>query len=49
MASIDVVNWENSKVSQVKLAPEVFEKPVNKDLMHTVVNWQRAKKKARHS
>lgn len=38
----DVLNWEKKKVGQVDLSPEVFEKPVRKDLLHTVVRWQLA-------
>ena len=45
MANMDVVNWKNSKVGQVNLSPEVFEKPVDKGLIQTVVRWQLAKRR----
>ena len=37
-----VLNWDKKKVGEVTLAAEVFEAPVRKDLMHTVVKWQLA-------
>lgn len=42
MATIDVLNWKNKKVDSLDLSPEVFEKPVNIELMQTVVKWQLA-------
>lgn len=37
-----VYNWDKKKVGEVELAAEVFEAPVRKDLLHTVVRWQLA-------
>ena len=45
MASVDVISLDNSKVGKADLNPEVFEVPVRKDLMHTVVKWQLAKRR----
>ncbi len=42
MATVDVLNWKNKKVESMDLSPEVFEKPVNIELMQTVVKWQLA-------
>lgn len=45
MATIDVLNWKNSKVGQVDLAADIFERPVRKDLLQTAVKWQLAKRR----
>lgn len=45
MATIDVVNWKNSKVDQMDLSADIFERPVRKDLLQTVVKWQLAKRR----
>ncbi len=37
-----VLNWDKKKVGEVTLTPEVFEGPVRKDILHTVVKWQLA-------
>src|SRR3954451_9311903 len=42
MATVDVVNWEKKKVGQVDLQSKVFEAPIRRDLLYTVVRWQRA-------
>ena len=45
MANVAVYNWNKEKVSEIDLSSEVFEAPVRKDLMHTVVKWQLAKRR----
>lgn len=45
MANVAVYNWNKEKVGEVDLASEVFEAPIRKDLMHTVVKWQLAKRR----
>lgn len=45
MATVDVLNWENKKVGTVDLEASVFEAPVRKDILHTVVRWQLAKRR----
>jgi large subunit ribosomal protein L4 len=42
MATVAVLNWEKKKVGEVELSAAVFEQPVRKDLLHTVVRWQLA-------
>ncbi len=37
-----VYNWDKKKVGEVTLAADVFDGPVRKDIMHTVVKWQLA-------
>lgn len=46
MATIAVYNWEKKKVGDVDLPGEVFDQPVRKDLLHTVVRWQLACRRA---
>src|SRR5471030_2423172 len=42
MAQVTVYNWDKKKIGDVDLAPGVFEQPVKKELLHTVVRWQLA-------
>lgn len=42
MAKVDVYNWDKKKVGQVDLNPEVFEQPIKKAVLHSVVKWQLA-------
>lgn len=46
MATVNVVNWKKEKVGSVELAAEVFETPVKKEILHEVVNWQLASRRA---
>ena len=45
MATVNVLNWKKEKVGSVELAADVFETPVKKDILHTVVNWQLASRR----
>ena len=45
MAKVAVLNWKKEKVGDVDLSAEIFEAPVRKDLMHTVVKWQLARRR----
>lgn len=45
MLSVDVLNFKKEKVGQVELDPEVFERPVDKELLHEVVRWQLASRR----
>ena len=45
MTSVNVVSLNNLEVGKVDLNTEVFEVPVRKDLIHTVVKWQLAKRR----
>jgi large subunit ribosomal protein L4 len=42
MAKVTVYNWDKKKVGEVELVAGVFEQPVKKELLHTVVRWQLA-------
>ena len=46
MPQLDVYDITKSKVGSVELSPEIFEAPVKKHLLHTVVNWQLAGRRA---
>ena len=45
MATVNVLNWKKEKVGSVDLAADVFETPVKKDVLHTVVQWQLASRR----
>lgn len=45
MATVNVLNWKKEKVGSVELAADVFEAPVKKDILHTVVQWQLASRR----
>lgn len=46
MLQVDVYDIARKKVGTVELRSEVFEAPVRKHLLHEVVNWQLAKRRA---
>lgn len=46
MATVNVLNWKKEKVGSIDLAADVFETPVKKDVLHTVVQWQLASRRA---
>jgi len=45
MANVSVLNWDKKKVGEVELPAAVFEQPLRKDLLHTVVRWQLASRR----
>lgn len=45
MAKATVYNWKKEKVEEIELDASTFEAPVRKDLLHTVVKWQLAKRR----
>jgi large subunit ribosomal protein L4 len=45
MATVNVLNWKKEKVGSIDLASDVFETPVKKDILHTVVQWQLASRR----
>jgi len=45
MATVNVLNWKKEKVGSIDLAADVFETPVKKDVLHTVVQWQLASRR----
>lgn len=42
MAKVDVLDWDKKKVGQVELDSAIFEQPVKKDVLHSLVKWQLA-------
>lgn len=46
MATVNILNWKKEKVGQVELSSDVFEVEVKKDVLHTVVRWQLASRRA---
>lgn len=46
MATVNVLNWKKEKIGQVELAADVFETEVRNDVLHTVVRWQLACRRA---
>ena len=42
MANAQILNWDKKKVGEIELPAAVFEQPLRKDLLHTVVRWQLA-------
>ena len=45
MANLEVLSLDNSKVGKVDLSSDLFEAPVRKDIIQTVVKWQLAKRR----
>lgn len=46
MPKVDVYDLDKNKIEEIELKSEIFEAPVKEHLMHEVVNWQRASKRA---
>ena len=46
MPQLEIYNIERGKVGTLDLDPAIFEAPVKKHLMHAVVNWQLARRRA---
>ncbi len=46
MPQLDVYNLDKGKVGSIDLDPAIFEVPVRKHLLHTVVSWQLTKRRA---
>lgn len=43
---LEVINFENKSAGEVELNDDIFAQPLRKDILHTVVNWQLAKRRA---
>ena len=43
MPTVEVRNLKNKKVGEIELSDAVFGLPVRKDILHRMVNYQRAK------
>ncbi|MCB0351530.1 MAG: 50S ribosomal protein L4 [Bdellovibrionales bacterium] len=46
MAKVDILDWDKKKVGQIELDAAVFEQPVKKDVLHTLVKWQLASRRS---
>lgn len=46
MAKVDVLDWDMKKVGSVDLNPAVFEQPVKKAVLHSLVKWQLANRRS---
>lgn len=46
MPSVEVLDFDNKKVSTINLSPEVFDAPLREDILHSVVNWQLARRRS---
>ncbi len=42
----EIINFENKSVGQVELNDAIFAQDVRKDILHAIVNWQLAKRRA---
>jgi large subunit ribosomal protein L4 len=40
MAKVDVLDWDKKKVGSAELSADIFEQPVNKAVLHSLVKWQ---------
>ncbi len=43
---VNIINLDNEVVGSVKLDPAIFEEKIRIDILHRIVEWQRAKKRA---
>ena len=46
MTQVTVLNWENKKHSELGIKPSLFAEKLNRSLLHEVVNWQLARRRA---
>ena len=46
MTQVEVLNWEGKKQSQLELKPTLFSEKLSRFLLHEVVNWQLARRRA---
>jgi large subunit ribosomal protein L4 len=46
MAKVDILDWDKKKVGQIELDAAVFEQPVRKDILHSLVRWQLASRRS---
>ncbi len=43
---VDILNFENKSVGQVELSEDIFKQDLRNDILHAIVNWQLAKRRA---
>jgi len=46
MAKVDVLDWDKKKVGSIDLVAEIYEQPVRKDVLHSLVKWQLASRRS---
>ena len=46
MPTVDVIDMEKQKIDSVELPEEIFNLEVRPDLLHAVIRWQQAKRRA---
>ena len=46
MTQLKVLNWEGKKQSELEIKPGFFSEKLNRSLLHEVVNWQLARRRA---
>ncbi len=42
MATVSIYSWDKKESGEVDLPKDIFEQPLRKDILHTVVRWQLA-------
>ncbi|MCB0413548.1 MAG: 50S ribosomal protein L4 [Bdellovibrionales bacterium] len=42
MAKLNLIDWSNKSVGEVEASSDIFEAPVRKDILHSIVRWQLA-------
>ena len=45
MAKVDVLDWKKKKAGEVEFSDQVLNQEVRKDILHTMVRWQLAKRR----
>ena len=45
MATISILNWDRKEVGQFPLPKEIFEIPLQKELLSEIIRWQQAKRR----
>ncbi|NCN95515.1 MAG: 50S ribosomal protein L4 [Bdellovibrionales bacterium] len=45
MATVDVIGWDKKKVGTAELSSDVFEIPVKKEILQSIVRWQLANRR----
>ncbi len=43
---LDIINFENKKTGEAELNQDIFAQPIRKDILHQIVRWQLAKRRA---
>ena len=46
MVKMDVLDWKNKKIGMVEVPPQMVEEKLRKDVLHSIVRWQLASRRA---